>query len=499
MIRRGYQPEIDGLRAIAVICVLLFHLEVPGFSGGFIGVDIFFVISGYLITRLIRDEWLETGAFSFGDFYVRRARRLFPALFATIALTSIASYFILSPDHFERFGGSSMHAVANVSNFFFWLESGYFDADARVKPLLHTWSLSVEEQFYLLWPALLVFLLNRKPRPASFAGLIGLGLASFFLNHVFHDGEISSLNKLAPAVAAWFADGQAAIYFLTPFRIFEFAIGGVLVFADRFRPGGIASEALFALGLVLIAYPVYAFTEETVFPYYNALAPCFGAALLIYAGQARFLGIMLRNRAAVGVGLISYSLYLVHWPLIVFAEYGSAEPLGGWAKTAIFAASVLFAFISYRFVETPFRRPQTERRSLSPGGFGLACALLAIAVIMPSAAAWAQSGWPWRFKSSGVVDLFALDTLQNETIVQARSTIDLATFFTGKKKILVIGDSHSTDVGNALTRLLGETHEVRRLWLHAACWRFLRGPAAETANAQCKDEMQVISQTAKLR
>ena len=148
----SYRPDIDGLRAIAVICVVLFHLKLSTFSGGFVGVDVFFVISGFLISRIIVDEVAATKGFSFSNFYVRRARRILPALFFTIGLSAIFAFLLFSPEHFERFGASMLYAAASLANVLFWRESGYFDTDAATKPLLHTWSLSVEEQFYAAWP-----------------------------------------------------------------------------------------------------------------------------------------------------------------------------------------------------------------------------------------------------------------------------------------------------------------------------------------------------------
>ena len=160
----NYRPDIDGLRALAVLCVIFYHLGFESFSGGYVGVDVFFVISGYLITNLIVDEVKETKSFNFANFYVRRARRLFPALFFTCLLSFIFAFLLFSPLHFDRFGGALTSTMMSISNFFFWNESGYFNASSDFKPLLHTWSLSVEEQFYFLWPATLVFLLIRASK-----------------------------------------------------------------------------------------------------------------------------------------------------------------------------------------------------------------------------------------------------------------------------------------------------------------------------------------------
>ena len=192
----GYRPDIDGLRAIAVLVVVLFHFEVDAFAGGFVGVDVFFVISGFLITRLIRHD-VDAGRFSFGVFYIRRVRRLFPALFVTIVVTFIAASVLFTPLHLERLGGSALHALLSVSNFYFWTESGYFDATSTVKPLLHFWSLSVEEQFYLVWPALLVALLTRtRSRVALVVFIVAAGLASLLLSIRWTEADAATADCL---------------------------------------------------------------------------------------------------------------------------------------------------------------------------------------------------------------------------------------------------------------------------------------------------------------
>lgn len=189
-----YRSDIDGLRSIAVLSVILYHVQLSAFEGGFVGVDVFFVISGYLITRLIVKEVSSTGGFRFGNFYLRRIRRLFPAMFLTILLSLLFAVSLFSTEHLLRFGGAAISAVFSFSNVFFWTESGYFDSAADVKPLLHTWSLSVEEQFYLIWPAILVALLYYVKR-LTFIALCALAAVSFALNYTFFDGEVTSIAR----------------------------------------------------------------------------------------------------------------------------------------------------------------------------------------------------------------------------------------------------------------------------------------------------------------
>ena len=453
-----YRADIDGLRAVAVLSVLLFHLGVAPFSGGYVGVDVFFVISGFLITRLIRDEVIA-GTFRFGNFYLRRARRLFPALFVTLVGSFVAAYVLLSPALLERFGGALLHAILSLSNVYFWAEGGYFDVEAHYKPLLHMWSLSVEEQYYLVWPLLLVLLLTRAPRGAAVAALSILGVGSLGLN-------------------ALYVDQPAAMFYLAPFRVFEFAIGGVLVWADRFRlRANPVDEILLLLGLGLIAYAVFRFTDETLFPWFNALLPSGGAAMAIYAGRARFAGWLLRNRLMVGIGLISYSLYLLHWPLIVFYRYLTFETLTPIVQWVLGGTAVGGAVLMYRFVEQPIRRPHGVRR-LSPPAFGLSCALAALVLTLPAASSWANGGWGWRFPDLPAnLELSArhLERHQTDTSELARNAETIAPFSEGATKVLVVGDSHANDVFNALylNRERLADFEFRRLWIGRHCLHFL--------------------------
>jgi peptidoglycan/LPS O-acetylase OafA/YrhL len=368
-----YRADIDGLRAIAVVVVILFHLGFERFSGGYVGVDVFFVISGFLITRMIRAQ-LGAESFSFSGFYVRRARRLFPALLVTVVASFVAACVLLAPQHLERVGGSTVSALFAVSNFYFWQESGYFDAEATLKPLLHTWSLGVEEQFYLLWPALLVALLRCSSR--AVLGFLGLAsVASLAL------GEY------------WLVSDPAAAFYLLPARVVELALGAAMVWlVDHTPRQRLLLEPLVWIGLSLILYATFDYDETTDFPGLSSLVPCIGAALLVYAGEARYSGWILRSRLAVGIGLISYPLYLIHWPLLVFTRYAKAEALDDFDRLAVAGFSLLGAAAIYRFVENPIRHAIRRERHLSAGVFGLACLGLAAFAALPAALAWLQGG-----------------------------------------------------------------------------------------------------------
>lgn len=469
-----YQPEIDGLRALAVLSVLLFHLGFSGFGGGFVGVDVFFVISGFLITRLIVVEVQGKGAISFSNFYVRRARRLAPALFFSFAVTFAFAVALFSPGDMQRFSGSLVHAVVSLSNFYFWTESGYFDAVATVKPLLHTWSLSVEEQFYLIWPAILAFLLLKTSKSTVLIVLIFSGLSSLALNIDFYDGNSRIVQAIAPATSGWFADGPATIFYLAPFRVFEFAIGASLVFLGGRKPiSRTVAEMLSLLGLALILLSVVVYTEATPFPTIYALPPCLGTALVIYfTSSSKYCKFVLSHPVLVRLGLISYSLYLIHWPIIVFYTYYTKTGLSTTEQLAIVVVSIIAADMMFRWIETPFRHKSKAADKLSPGGFGLACAMIALVICFVGASAWANQGWPWRFGQSETVRAFGdIEGLERERAAFLRA--HMAKEFSpseNKRKILVVGDSLGDDLLVSLVQNLGENYEVRSDKYNQLCY-----------------------------
>jgi peptidoglycan/LPS O-acetylase OafA/YrhL len=375
-----YRADIDGLRAIAVIPVVLFHYNIAPFTGGFVGVDVFFVISGYLITGLIWGEMRER-RFSILSFYERRIRRIFPALFAVLAATAIAGTFLLFPHTLVRYAISLLATAGFISNFHFWGEAGYWAAEAVEKPLLHTWSLAVEEQFYLLFPGLL-YLLRAQPS-AKVVWVLGAVLA---------------LSLALSIVGVYYA--PISTFYLLPSRLWELLIGGVLAVGRFPAPASaLARNALAALGLALIAWSVVTLNAASLFPGTNALAPCVGAALIIYAGSGELgaVNAALGSRVPVFIGLISYSLYLWHWPIYVFAQ--AVLPNGlNWSETALaIAASFGLAILSWRYVELPFRgrASRISRKSLFVmAGSAVAAALLA------GTALRAADGLPQRFDAA---------------------------------------------------------------------------------------------------
>jgi peptidoglycan/LPS O-acetylase OafA/YrhL len=470
MEKSKYIRGVDGLRAIAVLTVVLFHAGFSAFSGGFVGVDVFFVISGFLITRLVADEVASTGRFDFGNFYVRRARRLFPALFTTSVACLVVAFFLFTPEHFQRFGGELLYASVSLANIFFWSEAGYFDTSSDFKPLLHTWSLSVEEQFYLIWPALLLLLLRKTGKRGVWVCLILVAALSLYANFRFQNGFNDVFISKNEWLAKHLSNGESTIFFLTPFRIFEFMFGASLVWLKPcFKVSRLTLELAMAVGLVLIAYAVFQFDQNTIFPTYNALVPCFGAAMVILAVDAPVLGVAVRNRGSVALGLISYSVYLVHWPILVFFKYWHMTPIDTGERVALVIVSLIAGSLLYRFVETPFRNPKAAR--LSKGGVGFACSSLLLALATVASTIWANDGFPWRSLPLPSVLEQQVETSQNKYGGDGfpEPTAWINETPTGRADIVVIGDSHAGQYKTGLKQLIGDPYRRSVFFSTASC------------------------------
>ena len=459
-----YRADIDGLRALAILPVVLYHAGIPGFSGGFVGVDVFFVISGFLMASLISGE-IAGDDFSILRFYERRIRRIFPALFAVLAASSVAAWLLLMPVELEYFARSLRAAALFTSNIQFEKESGYFDIGAQMKPLLHTWSLAVEEQFYILFPLLLVAL-SRFARRYMVPILLGLLIVSF-------------------AASAWmvFRTPTAAFYLLQ-FRAWELLLGALLAFNVIPRPARpVVREALAALGIVLIALAVFGFTDHTPFPGPAALLPCLGAALVIYAGaEFGLAGRALRARPLVFVGLISYSLYLWHWPIIVFSREVSGRELSLVQGGLIVFASLVFAALSWRFVERPFRGRSSRlgRRSLFA-----AAAVVMVAMVGFGNYVIRDSGVPGRLPTDvqkvyaatydisrfGVPPCFADSDTTGPSLsdIRAGKLCPLGVDGSSTPAFLVWGDSHSGAMSPAIDGAAKQAGVSGLFAGHASC------------------------------
>jgi peptidoglycan/LPS O-acetylase OafA/YrhL len=334
------------LRAIAVLAVLLFHAGLSPFAGGYVGVDVFFVLSGYLITGIVVKD-LEAGTFSLIRFYERRARRILPALFLVILVCTGVAWIVLVPSDLALFGRSVAAVTVFASNVLFWKEAGYFDTEAHLKPLLHTWSLGVEEQFYLFFPIALLLLWKLRRRWRVIA-IILVALASLAL-----------AQRLV-------ATQPTMVFYLLPTRAWELLIGGLLAFAPRRQFSPLVADGAALAGLGLILASVFLFDSATPFPSVYALVPTIGTALVIaFASPATLVGRLLSTRLMVGIGLVSYSAYLWHQPLVVFARHIDLAGPSLVAQTALSLAAIPLAYLSWRFVEQPFRDSKRfSRRSI---------------------------------------------------------------------------------------------------------------------------------------
>jgi peptidoglycan/LPS O-acetylase OafA/YrhL len=384
----AYRPDIDGLRAVAVLAVLLFHTKVPGFSGGFVGVDVFFVISGFLITSILLKD-IADGNHSIPRFYERRIRRIFPALFPVIAFTLVGGAILFDPKSYKDFSESVLGTTLFYSNFVFANQLGYFDTTALQKPLLHTWSLAVEEQFYIAFPLLLVFI-NRKlkSRYAPWLSVLALSSLAASIYGVEHH--------------------QAKTFYLVHDRAWELLVGSLL--ALRVLPDSSSCRLRRTLsfsGIGLVLYSIFFYSEATPFPGYFAAAPVIGAAMFIYGGMGEELPAanrLLTSKPLVFVGVISYSLYLWHWPFVAFYEYVSYRPLRPADSLAIISASFLAAILSWKYVEQPFRGSSSllaNRKHLFAASGVIMMVTSLVAVVI-----YNRDGLPYRyFQEKGTVVL----------------------------------------------------------------------------------------------
>lgn len=372
-----YRPEIDGLRTIAVLPVVFFHSGISGFSGGFVGVDIFFVISGFLITSIIEND-LKNRRFSIVQFYERRARRILPALFFYLVLTTLFAALLFLPSFFIDYSRSLASVALFVSNFYFWKYSGYFENSALLRPLLHTWSLAVEEQFYIFMP-IAMWLLYRWLGRFRLAIFALVAAASF------------ALSVYATEVA------PTANFFLLPTRCWELLIGALLaIWGRRSALTGLGNHLLAIAGLLAIAYAVVAYSEATPFPGLSAALPCVGALVLIFTGGAKhsIVGRLLSTRPFVFTGQISYSLYLAHWPIAVFLRYVTLREPGALDAIFIVVSSYMLAACSWWFVERPFR----GKAIISSRGSVFASAFAGLfATLIVAYGTVAANGFPNRF------------------------------------------------------------------------------------------------------
>ena len=410
---RNYRADIDGLRAIAVGVVVLFHVDFSWVPGGFVGVDVFFVISGFLITRIIQTE-IEAGEFSFKRFYIRRARRILPALFFVLILTFVAGFLLHSAEDYAGLGKEIIAATLSVSNLLFLTQAGYFDTASDLEPLLHTWSLAVEEQFYIIWPFLLYFLFNASK------------------NRVFINITIIFIILFS---ATYYLAGyhNRIAFYLLPFRSYELLIGAICVWIIRGKYNNdIVSACLSYSGIGLVMFSALFFHEGMLWPSYNALVPTRGAAFLIVGGSYGKGVAALSNPAMVKIGIASYSLYLLHWPVVVLYKYSVMRDLNLNEQIAIVASVLVASIFMQKYVERPFRFRNYRKHNRK---FILSLASVALFMVGAGIFVISQDGLKWRIgKSEDANYLLALEGCNRPYCESINSpTYDF----------VMVGDSHS--------------------------------------------------------
>ena len=426
-----HRREIDGLRAVAVLPVILFHAGVGVFSGGYVGVDVFFVISGFLITSILIED-VQNGRFSLLRFYERRARRILPALSVVMLACIPFAYLWMAPMQFKDFGISLASVVLFASNVLFWLQDDYFAGASELKPLLHTWSLAVEEQFYFFFP-LVIAAFWRFGRNRVFVLVLLLALASLVFSE-YASRHWASMN-----------------YYLISSRAWELLAGSICAFLGHDRMQR-SHDGLAALGLVLIVIPVFLFDEQTRFPSLFALAPVGGAALVIlFADDKTRVGKVLSCRPLVWVGLISYSAYLWHQPVFAFARLRAMEEPPLFVMLGLCVLTLGLAWLSWAYVEQPFRR---GKRPLLPGRLQVFGGAVAVGIVIAGIGAWTyvKKGFPDRVPLPPLVlaDLtqralrdscFDFKADQIKTAQDWFCIKGAETDYT--KTVVVMGDSHS--------------------------------------------------------
>lgn len=462
--RFAYRPDIDGLRAIAVLAVVIFHLGFESLEGGFLGVDVFFVISGFLITSIIAPK-MAAGTFSFKDFYLGRIRRLIPPALVTVVLTFIAAAFILDPADLIAMAKSAIAATFSVSNILFFTEAGYWDAQSELKPLLHTWSLGVEEQFYLIWPLLVLGFWKLSPKrnlawAFGLATLIGLFVSEWIL-------------RVSPSAA----------FYLLPARFFEFSIGATFAFIGKSalweRAGSPYLRLCLGLvGLLVLLATIWIYDGATPFPGINALLPCLATAALLLSGSGSgatpILGHLLGNALMTWIGRLSYSLYLVHWPVVSLMRYKLGLELNAGHQLIATALTVLLTLMLYYGVEKRMsaragqgQAGKTTKARLPNGRFAMRTGVATIALSAIFVHSIINSGWAWRFPNlslspeqiqAGKGKRFSLLGEQCKILdyPNGRNCDE-----TKERAILVLGNSHESDGYNFLRSAYNEVDNLQ--------------------------------------
>lgn len=429
----NYRSEIDGLRAVALLVVILFHAGLQTFSGGFVGVDVFFVISGYLITSIILAQ-KQDGTFTLVGFYERRARRILPALFAVMFACLPFAWLWMLPTDIKDFSKSVIAVSVLGSNVLFWRESGYFEKAAELKPLLHTWSLAVEDQYYLIFPIFLLLMWRWDKRWIA--------------------GSLVVIALISLSAAQWGSfHVPEATFFLFPTRGWEILIGSIVAIylftKNNMESGTKTTDQLFSLiGLALIACAVLMFDNNTPFPSAYALLPTIGTAcIIVFATPHTWVNKLLSSKPLVGIGLISYSAYLWHLPLFVFARHSKIVEPDSTLLLSLSVFALIPAYVSWKYIETPFRNRQFLKRSVL---FSLFLVLTA-SFICVGLYGYSTAGGINRYSAEDR-EFAGYDFEKAGQYLRGGFEEKILSAFDGsnRKKVLIIGDSYAQDLVNAV-------------------------------------------------
>lgn len=450
-----FRWDVQGLRALAVLAVLVFHVNPRLLPGGYLGVDIFFVISGYLIIGFIHRDLLQN-KFKLLDFFSRRVKRLFPALFFMIFVVAIGVYQYMLPVETTRFAESMMSSLLYISNFYFYSQSDYFNTELHFSPLLHTWSLSVEEQFYIFFPILLLFLHSLKVK-RFLTILFVFTLLGLFLSEI--------LLRYDPSMSFYFS----------PSRFWQFSAGGLLSLSPQYQKGikkSIFFDGIGFLALIVLLLCFYLYDGYVLFPGFNAIVPTIATLLIIWSGGSKGLVYKLLSiQPAKFFGNISYSLYLWHWPVIVFYKLVVSYSISKVDQFIIVVVSIVFGFVSYRLIEIPFKNYKLAEGIHRPIIFTVSLSALAciVAILM-------QSGLGYRFNDQ---QLRYSSYLDYEPGIHTRAGVCFLTsanssylefnedacvnYNENNKNILLIGDSHASHWYSALNELKKENESISQV------------------------------------
>ena len=468
-----YRPEIDGLRALAVISVILFHARFELFSGGFVGVDVFFVISGYLITTILIED-MENKRFNIVNFYERRARRILPALFFVMLVSIPFALIWMLPSQLKEFSQSIMAVSLFASNILFWRKSGYFETAAEDKPFLHTWSLAVEEQYYLLFPIFLIITWR------------------FGKNRVFWLIVVISAISLMLSEWGW-RNKTTANFYLAPTRAWELFAGSITAFIAQ-KNGVQKNSFLALLGLIAIIFSIFIYDKSTPFPSVYTLVPVLGVVLLaLYADKKTLAAKILSMKLFVGIGLISYSAYLWHQPLFVFAKVASASTITERDYLALSLLSLILGYLTWKFIERPFRNQTLSSKKIFNSSFLGIISFLIIGTVINL-----NEGFTNRFSEKEL----SFVVPKNGDTSGCHNFLEANDILNGKRCIVsvdndfiidiaVIGDSHASSITDAFK--FGLTNLGRGFYAYNGSWCVpLINFATNTPNKNgCLDEINL--------